>query len=416
MKTFNENKFDELFKERFSNYSENPPDVVFNKIKNTTSSFSNYNPLWKKGGFIASVGAVVLIIAGIFIYNYANTFTQNKSTKLLPENNLIANKNTNNNIDNVTTNKTVTNSNNKVLNNINTNIKVVDKVVELDNLQNLNSNIDPVIKSNLPDNNQVPTIQPEYSIKVKVQPATCHNSNGQIMLNSDNENVKFYCLDVNPIKPITFIDKLKTGTYTFKAELNTVSKNFTVDIPDSGNVKARFTHYEMTQAVGVPVYFSNKSTVDGKSFVGIEDVTFKWYFGDGVSSVESEPDYMYNSVGPFTVSLVVCNSIGCKDSTSSMPITIAGSDIDSPNSFSPNGDGINDVFMPAVQGVRTFECVIFNTNGETIYKWNNPEIGWDGKINNGLQMAKHGIYYYIINAVGVDGKVMKYKDFVYLLK
>lgn len=411
MKTFNENKFDELFKERFSNYSENPPDAVFNKIKNTASQINNSVPLWKKGGFIVSAGVVVLIISGIFIFNSFNYLTENEPAKLLSQNNVIVNEDAVTNAENNNVSESVTNNN---INNVDK--KVIEKTIATNNTQAQNSDVQPEIKTNLPDNNQVPSIQPVYSIKVNVKSATCHKCNGQISLNSDNENVKFYCLDVNPLKPINVIDNLKTGKYTFKTELNTVSKNFTVDVPDSGNVRARFTNFEMTQTIGVPVYFINKSTVDGKNFDGVEDISFKWYFGDGFSSSESEPNHMYNSVGPFTVSLVIFNSIGCIDSTISSPISIAGSALDLPNTFSPNGDGINDVFIPAVTAVRNFECVIYNTNGQAVYKWNNPEQGWDGKINNGLQMANSGIYFYTINAVGIDGKVLIEKDFLYLLK
>lgn len=415
MKTLNENKFDELFKERFSNYSENPPDVVFNKIKNTASNLNNSTPFWKNGGFFVSAILVIVAVSVVLIVNSFNTISVKqvdnyKISKPVLKNNFISQNNISENntekvlINNVKTNNTITQQNAIVNSNV------------IDNNDNSTSENQSEVKSALPNNNQLPEVKPEFNIQINVKPATCHKFNGKISLSSETENVIFYCLDINPNKQITSIDNLSTGTYNFKAELNTVSKNFKVNVPDSGIVKARFTHYEITQAVGVPVYFSNKSTVDGKNFDGIEDVSFKWYFGDDFNSFEANPMHNYNSIGPFTIALVAYNSIGCKDSTISLPLNIAGSALDLPNTFSPNGDGINDVFMPAVTAVRNFECVIYNTNGKAVYKWNNPEQGWDGKINNGLQMANPGIYFYTINAVGIDGKVLIEKDFLYLLK
>jgi len=419
MKTLNENKFDKLFKERFSDYSENPPDAVFNKIKNTASNFNNPASFWKKGGFFVSIAVVIIAISVVLIVNSFNTLNEKQIAKPISQNNLIAENNIlKNNIIAIHAETSIVNNNNvktnktKIINQQ----EIVVKSAVIDNSDNFNSANQITVKSILPDNNQLPETQSEFEIQINVKPATCHKHNGKVSLSSDIADVKFYCMDFNPNKQITFIDNLNAGTYNFKAELNTVSKNFIVNVTDSGIVKARFTHYEITQAIGVPVYFSNKSTVDGKNFDGISDVSFKWYFGDALNSFEPNPVHNYNSIGPFTISLVAYNSIGCKDSTISLPLSIAGSAIDLPNIFSPNGDGINDVFMPAVTAVRNFECVIFNTNGETVYKWNNPEQGWDGKINNGLQMANPGIYFYIINAVGIDGKVLKEKGFVYLLK
>ncbi len=419
MKTFNENKFDELFKERFSNYNENPPDFVLNKIKNTASQLNNHVPLWKKGSFFVTTGIIILIISGTLIINSFNTLTEKQIAKPISQNNFIDKNNIPENSNVAINAETDIVNNNNVKTNKNNIIKQQDIVVKstvINNNDNFNSENQITVKSVLPNKNQFPEIQPEFKIQINVKSATCHKFNGIISLSSDNENVKFYCIDENPQKPIISIYKLAAGTYNFKAELNTVSRNFTVNVTDSGIVKSRFTHYEMTQAVGVPVYFSNKSTVDGKSFEDIENVSFKWYFGDGFNSSEPNPEHNYNSTGSFTVSLVAYNSVGCKDSSNSLPLTIASSDIDAPNIFSPNGDGINDIFKPAIQAVRNFDCVIYNSNGEALYEWKNPEQGWDGKINNGLQMANPGIYFYIIKVVGIDGKVMMQKGFVQLTK
>ena len=54
-----------------------------------------------------------------------------------------------------------------------------------------------------------------------------------------------------------------------------------------------------------------------------------------------------------------------------------------PNVFSPNGDGINDLYMPQrTSYVERVEMTIFNRWGIQVYYTENPDINWDGKVNN----------------------------------
>ena len=67
-----------------------------------------------------------------------------------------------------------------------------------------------------------------------------------------------------------------------------------------------------------------------------------------------------------------------------------------PNVFSPNGDGINDLYMPQrTSYVERVEMTIFNRWGIQVYYTENPDINWDGKVNNTDRLAAPGVYYYI---------------------
>jgi gliding motility-associated-like protein len=420
MKTFTENNFDELFKERFSNFGENPPESVLQRIKNTASSIPQHTPFWKKGGFFASIGGAIILISGILVINSFSTNTdkveQNNVLAENQSNSLIATEN--NVIDNNIETVTVSNENN-----INTDSKeiknetVINKIASENNdnkIANNNTPDLPVTNKNIQaNNNSQDNIVPnsKFSITVNVKASTCRKANGKATLTADDQTVKFYWVELDPNNPTNSKENLSSGTYNVKAiNVNGIVNNFTVIIPDSGIIRTRFTHYEMTQTIGVPVYFTNKTTVDGNNFEEIESLSFKWYFGDGQTSNEINPEHLYNSTGPFVISLVVNNSIGCKDSNSVAPLYIAESNIDNPNIFTPNGDGIFDVFKPSAQGMKTFQCTIFNRNGTQIYEYTNPEQGWDGKINHGLQMATPGTYFYIIKGVGIDGKIISIKQ------
>lgn len=416
MKTFTENNFDELFKEKFSNFGENPPESVLQRIKNTASNLPQQVPFWKKGGFFAGIGGVILLISGVIIINSFSSSTE----QIVTNNSLVNNVTTDNVIseNNVNASDLTVLDNNKVEQDLNS-VKVENNESNVNTFKNdkiINQNItteETPTNKNIPvENNNQNNIQPSlnFTVSVNVKAATCHKANGKATLTSNDQSVKFFWTDFESNSAIDFKDNLYSGNYKIKAVNGNGKENlFTVTIPDSGVIRTRFTHYEMTQTIGVPVYFTNKTTVDGNNFEQFESISFKWYFGDGNTSNEINPEHLYKSTGPFVISLVAYNAVGCKDSTCSSPLNIVGSDIEFPNIFTPNGDGISDVFKPVVEGMSTFQCIIFNRDGKQIYEFTDPEQGWDGKINHGLQMATPGTYYYIIKGVGIDGKVINHK-------
>ena len=65
-----------------------------------------------------------------------------------------------------------------------------------------------------------------------------------------------------------------------------------------------------------------------------------------------------------------------------------------PNSFSPNGDGKNDIFIPLKNsGVIKVKFTVFNRWGEKLYSTENPAINWNGFDSNGKNL-NDGVYYY----------------------
>lgn len=68
-----------------------------------------------------------------------------------------------------------------------------------------------------------------------------------------------------------------------------------------------------------------------------------------------------------------------------------------PNAFTPNGDGLNDVFLPQTRNLVSYEMSIVNRWGEIVFKTKNTQQGWDGKD------AQADVYVVLIN-YKVDGK------------
>jgi len=100
-----------------------------------------------------------------------------------------------------------------------------------------------------------------------------------------------------------------------------------------------------------------------------------------------------------------CYAINAIDSNSNVG-TLSNKvciDIDScslyrlPNVFTPNGDGINDLFKPYLpyQGVEKIDLTIYNRWGAKVFETTNPDINWDGKEQNSQNNCSEGVYYYV---------------------
>ena len=102
-----------------------------------------------------------------------------------------------------------------------------------------------------------------------------------------------------------------------------------------------------------------------------------WNFKDGSTSSSTQGFHFYKSVNYFELELNAIDTMGCKsDSLFELEITEASYVI--PNVFTPNNDGINDVFEIQGENINEFQLWIFNRWGEEVYYTNVMTDYWDG--------------------------------------
>ena len=95
--------------------------------------------------------------------------------------------------------------------------------------------------------------------------------------------------------------------------------------------------------------------------------------------------------------------------------TIGESKLSFPNAFSPNGDGINDIYKAKEhQSLVEFHAYIFNRWGQKLYEWTDPDSGWDGT-HNGKDVSD-GVYFVLVKAKGADGRNYNIRKDVNLLR
>jgi gliding motility-associated-like protein len=147
--------------------------------------------------------------------------------------------------------------------------------------------------------------------------------------------------------------------------------------------------------------------------------SYQWTFGQLGTSQETNPKFTFPDEPnmSYTVCLEAKNDKGCVDSVCH-PIFIADEFlVYLPNSFTPNDDGLNDVFKPVVSGFDTtnYEFSIFNRWGEKLFISNSSKIGWNGMLND--KVVQDDVYIWNLNIRTRDtGEKKRFNGVVTLLK
>ncbi len=137
--------------------------------------------------------------------------------------------------------------------------------------------------------------------------------------------------------------------------------------------------------------------------------------GFGYESVQN-PTVVFFDSGYYYVQLIVTNDFNCSDTAAEDILIIPETNVYIPNSFSPNGDDLNDLF--GVKGAlyaQSFRMEIYNRWGAMMFSSNHPDEQWDGTIKN-QEKALAGIYIYTINFVDLNGDKFEYNGTINLIR
>ena len=142
---------------------------------------------------------------------------------------------------------------------------------------------------------------------------------------------------------------------------------------------------------------------------------FEWDFGSGDFSVEEEPNYHFNNPGIYEVMLTASDSIGCTAEMVKAIEIYPEHTLFIANAFTPDGDGLNDVFMPSGNSISFYEMKIFDRWGGVLFQSESIDLGWDG-INHSGEYFDNGIYLYSINLYDNNGRLWVYNGELSLMR
>jgi len=205
-----------------------------------------------------------------------------------------------------------------------------------------------------------------------------------------------------PPQTTAFISGLSAGGYT-------------VYITDANGCKdTAFTLINEPAGMSLSITSTPESgwqTNDATATVTVDGGTPPYIYDWSTNPTQYLPDA--NSLAPGTYTVTVTDSNGCKVSDT-VTIAEALNIFAMPNAFTPNGDGLNDVFIPNQQNLAAMDMKIFNRWGQLVFSSLDPKTGWDGKyegVNEGM-----GTYVYQIKATFFDGTSVEQKGNVILLR
>jgi gliding motility-associated-like protein len=153
----------------------------------------------------------------------------------------------------------------------------------------------------------------------------------------------------------------------------------------------------------------------------LDNVTFSWSPGVGLSCDDC-PNPVARPLESVTYRLLMADTAGCMMDDKINIVVRKSRDIYIPNAFSPNSDGINDVFCPyaGFEVVAIKDLRVFNRWGGLIYEMNetlppgDPACGWDGSGKGKLMDT--GTYLYSMNVEFIDGEVVLFAGEVNLMR
>jgi gliding motility-associated-like protein len=204
--------------------------------------------------------------------------------------------------------------------------------------------------------------------------------------------------------------------------------------------KALFTADPMTGEAPLTVTFENDSEngdTNGYEWFFFKDLDeIKRLSESSTQPVDSimlvaydfSPVYTFENSGAYMVKLVSKKASEfwtCTDTLYLETFIIADTSyVSAPNVFTPNGDGTNDEFVIKFWSMKEVKISVFNRWGRTVHVFESKNVqgfentwmvsAWDGRI--GGRFASPGVYYYVVEGLGRDGKKRWHKGFVHLFR
>lgn len=272
---------------------------------------------------------------------------------------------------------------------------VIDKTQK--EVKNINPNQENKVSKEVSTTNQnivsQPEIQPTSSPVVALQqPVSELQDKAPVLSASFSANTNKAC-EGAPIQ-FTVKEGNKDNSYKwyFGDGETSVEPNPTHIYKSKGNYTVRLKVTDKTrksdeqkniinvvEAPSIAINFNNSE--DSRTFNFESDADrnteVKWDFGDAKISTEENPVHSYAKYGSYKVTLTAKNSVGC---TSILTKDIKVENIVklfAPNAFSPDGDNLNDTWIPEISGEYNVVISIQDMNGNIVYTTANGT-PWDG--------------------------------------
>jgi gliding motility-associated-like protein len=216
----------------------------------------------------------------------------------------------------------------------------------------------------------------------------------------------------NPSIPNPVVNIPLPGTYQYYLDVRTITgcrsvKRDTVTITILQPVKV-FAGRDTLIVANQPVQL-NAADVNGSGFVN-----YTWTPSAGLNTiVVQNPVAIVNRDIVYVVTARTANGCEARDDISIKVFNAP--DIFVPTGFTPNGDGLNDIFKPVYAGIRELKLFsVFSRWGELVFTTKDQSAGWNGMYKGRNQDAN--VFVWQVEGVDYNGNVIRRKGTVALIR
>lgn len=208
---------------------------------------------------------------------------------------------------------------------------------------------------------------------------------------------------------------LSDGTYYNPVANPTVSTVYTVQISNYNNCMV--TNTVLVHVNPTPTVYAGEDfavNLDEPMHLNAQGSgTLTWIAGQEIMCPVCPNSQIFpQQSGSYIIRAV--NNFGCIAEDEVYVEVTTNYNIYIPNIFTPNEDGLNDVFIVYGTGLTKFEMVVFDRWGEKLFVSNDQLKGWDGSYKG--KLSKNDVYPYLIHYTSLDGKKHTKSGHVTLLK
>jgi len=148
----------------------------------------------------------------------------------------------------------------------------------------------------------------------------------------------------------------------------------------------------------------------------VDGVQCIYNLGDETIVEQCDFTHEYFEGGEYLVSQIVINGFGCSDTAERIVTILPEFTFYIPNTFTPQGDLINEYFTPMGVGIDSFQLRIYNRWGENIFTSNDKKYYWNGSRNNSGPLVPQGVYVYMVYIIDVFGREHVFRGNVNLIR
>lgn len=197
--------------------------------------------------------------------------------------------------------------------------------------------------------------------------------------------------------------------------------NYSVTITDNNNCVYNASYALTTVQEPIPLASNNVSIGNPPLTVTFQNnslfsTDYVWQFNNGQTIALNSTDSVtsiFQEIGNYTVVMTAFNDY-CSNTWSTLIQVVPYDPVEFiiPNTFTPNGDGVNDIFSFQVKNAKTLKGAIVDRWGATMATFESDSFTWDGTFNG--KPVDDGVYFISMEFVGFDGNPSKTSAFFHV--